>query len=146
MSASGRVTPSTQTPGPRIAVVGVTGSGKTTVAAQLAKALGFPHIELDALHWQANWTMTNLEDFRQQVTQALSGPAWVTDGNYGKVRDLIWPRANTLVWLDYPLAVVLWQLTRRTLARILHHEVLWNENRESFRGQFLSGIRCSCGH
>lgn len=138
MSAPGRVSPSTPTPGPRIAVVGVTGSGKTTVAAQLAKALGFPHIELDALHWQANWTMARLENFRQQVAQALSGPAWVTDGNYAKVRDLIWPRANTLVWLDYPLAVVLWQLTHRTLARILHHEVLWNGNRETFRGQFLS--------
>lgn len=125
-------------PGPRIAVIGVTGSGKTTVSARLAQALGIPHVELDALHWQADWTMTNLEVFRQQVDRALSGPTWVTDGNYAKARDLIWPRATTLVWLDYPLSIVLWQLTRRTLARILHREVLWNGNRETFRGAFFS--------
>jgi len=138
MNAAGRANSPDPLPGLRIAVVGVTGSGKTTVAARLAQALGIPHIELDALHWKANWVMTGLEVFRQQVDQALSGPAWVLDGNYSKVRDLIWPRATTLVWLDYPLTVVLWQLTCRTLARILTREVLWNSNRETFRGAFFS--------
>lgn len=124
--------------GPRVAVVGVTGSGKTTVSARLAKILGIPHVELDALHWQANWVMTELDEFRRTVAAAISGPAWVTDGNYSKVRDLIWPRATALVWLDYALPVVLWQLTRRTLVRIIAREQLWNGNTETFRGAFFS--------
>ncbi len=44
-----------------------------------------------------------------------------------------------LVWLDYPLVVNLWRLTRRGLRRTLTQEALWESgNRESFRGQFLS--------
>ena len=125
-------------PGPRIAVVGVSGSGKTTTAAHLARILEKPHVELDALHWQPNWVMTERETFRRLVAQALSGPDWVTDGNYSKARDLIWGRATTVVWLDYPLLVTLWQLTWRTLKRILSQEELWNGNRETLRGAFFS--------
>jgi adenylate kinase family enzyme len=124
--------------GPRIAIVGVTGSGKTSLACRLAQIFRIPHVELDALHWQPNWVMAELEPFRRQVEAALAGPAWVTDGNYGKARDLIWPRATLLVWLDYPLPVILWQLTWRTLRRVVTREVLWNSNRETLRGVFFS--------
>jgi energy-coupling factor transporter ATP-binding protein EcfA2 len=125
-------------PGPRIVVVGATGSGKTTTAAQLARILGKPHIELDSLHWQPNWVMMERETFRQLVAQALSGQDWVIDGNYSKARDLIWGRATTIVWLDYSLPVILWQLTWRTLKRVLTREELWNGNKETLRGAFFS--------
>ncbi|MBE0695645.1 MAG: adenylate kinase [Anaerolineaceae bacterium] len=125
-------------PSPRIAVVGITGSGKTTLAGRLARALNIPHVELDSLHWQKNWIMSDLAIFRSQVDQALSAPAWVVDGNYAKVRDLIWPRANTLVWIDYSLPVILWQLTRRTFERVFSHVELWNGNRETLRGAFFN--------
>ena len=89
-------------PGPRrIAVVGTSGSGKTTLAHRLAERLGIPHVELDALHWGPNWTPVAADLFRERVAQALSGEAWVVDGNYSRVRDIIWTRADTLVWLDY---------------------------------------------
>ena len=38
----------------RVSVIGVTGSGKTTLAAALAAKLQVPYIELDALHWEPN--------------------------------------------------------------------------------------------
>ena len=125
-------------PQPRIVVVGVTGSGKTTTAKRLAQLLNIPHIELDSLHWLPGWVMAETEPFRRSVTEALSGTAWVTDGNYRKARDIIWERATTLVWLDYSLPVILWQLTFRTLKRIITREALWNGNRETWRGAFFS--------
>jgi len=121
----------------RIAIVGTTGAGKTTLATQLARHLGMPRIELDALHWGPNWTPAPREQFRAGVDAATSAPAWVADGNYGAIRDLLWPRADTIVWLDYPLAVNLWRLTRRNLGRIVRREELWHGNRESFRSQFF---------
>ena len=125
-------------PEPRIVVVGVSGCGKTTTARRLSRTLSIPHIELDALHWLPDWQMMETLAFRQRVDQALSGPTWVTDGNYSKARDLIWARATTLVWLDYPLPLILWQLFNRTLRRVITREELWNGNRETLRGALFS--------
>lgn len=122
----------------RIAVIGTTGAGKSTLAARVAVARGCPFVELDALYWGPGWTPFPREHFRQQVTAVLAGDAWTTGGNYSAARDLIWARADTLVWLDYPLPVVLWRLTRRTLRRIVTQEQLWGGNVETWRGQFAS--------
>ncbi len=123
---------------PRIVVVGSTCAGKTTLARRLSALLDIPHVELDALNWEPNWVAAQVEVFRQRVEDAVAGDAWVVDGNYTAVRDLVWPRATELIWLDYPLRTLLWRLLRRTLRRTLTGEELWNGNREQFRVQFLS--------
>jgi adenylate kinase family enzyme len=122
----------------RVAVIGLTGTGKTTFAAALAHKLGVPHVELDALHWEPNWVMAELDVFRARVERAVAGDRWVVDGNYSKVRDLVWSRADTVVWLDYSFALTFARLLRRTLARVISGEELWNGNRERFAEQFLS--------
>jgi hypothetical protein len=70
----------------RINVVGTSSVGKTTVAAALASQLGVPHEELDALHWEPNWTAAPDDVLRERVRHALSGDGWVVDGNYAKLR------------------------------------------------------------
>lgn len=120
----------------RINVIGTTGSGKTTVARELGTRLGVPHVELDALHWGPNWSTPSREELRARVAAALTGDAWVVDGNYSKVRDIIWTRADTLVWLDYPLRVILRQLLARTFKRAITRELLWRGNRERFAAVF----------
>ena len=122
--------------GRRIAVVGTTGSGKTRLACQISERLVIPHIELDALHWEPNWKEAPTDIFRSRVSLALSGDAWVIDGNYGKARDIIWSRAEAIVWIDYPLPLILWRLARRTVHRIVTGQVLWNGNREHWDALF----------
>jgi len=122
----------------RIVVVGTSGSGKTTMARRLAEGLGLPHVELDALHWGPGWTPPPDEEFRRQTAEALAGEEWTTDGNYSKVRDIVWGRAEALVWLDYALPVVLWRVISRTILRIVRREELWHGNRENLRTSFLS--------
>ena len=121
----------------RIAVVGTSGSGKTTLASRLAHRLGIPHVELDALHWGPDWTPTPRPVFRERVAGALTGQAWTTDGNYSSVRDIVWMRADTIVWLDYSLPVIMWRVIWRTLRRSTLREELWSGNRERLSEAFF---------
>ncbi|MGH3276493.1 MAG: topology modulation protein, partial [Streptosporangiaceae bacterium] len=84
----------------RISVVGNSGSGKSTMAARLAVALAVPHLELDSVYHQPGWQPLPAGDFQARVTEFAAGEAWVIDGNYDAVQDLIWRRADTVVWLD----------------------------------------------
>ena len=122
----------------RTVVVGTTGSGKTTFGRQLAALTSAPFIELDAIHWLPNWTPIEDEAFRQDIAQLIVADSWIIDGNYSLVRDMIWQRATAIIWLDYPLPLVLWRLFWRTLHRTLTQKRLFNENRESFFTHFFT--------
>jgi adenylate kinase family enzyme len=120
----------------RLVVVGTTSSGKSTLAKQIAERFGLDFVELDALHWDPNWTPAPLEVFRKRVETATRSGSWVVAGNYHVVRDLIWPHAEAVVWLDYSFPVVFWRLTARTFRRGLTGEELWNGNREKLWWHF----------
>ncbi|MBT3345507.1 MAG: adenylate kinase [Gemmatimonadetes bacterium] len=123
---------------PRIAVVGPTGCGKTTLALRLARSLDLQHIDADGLFWGPDWTPVHHPILREQLVSALAAEAWITDGNIGRFRDIQLPRITTLVWLDYPLRTSLPRLLQRTLRRVLTRQIVHGGNRESFSKQFLS--------
>ena len=117
----------------RVAVVGTSGSGKTTFSRKLAARLGVPQIELDALFWLPDWEEPDLADFRAKVEAAIGDDGgWVVDGNYSRISDLVLGRANTVVWLDLPLRTCFWRTVRRTARRSRSGEVLWGTNREQW--------------
>src|SRR5215212_8928791 len=101
----------------RILILGRTGSGKTTLARELAAALDVPHVELDSLYFGPAFSTVPLSVLRERTSAAIAGDRWVTDGNKSTVRDLVWPRADTVIWLDYPSVVSLWRLGKRALWR-----------------------------
>ena len=95
-------------------------------------------MELDALFWEPNWVHVEFDEFCERAERALAGETWTTAGNYSFARDILWGRADTLIFLDYPLRIVMWRLFKRTLRRLLTREILWNGNRDSWRRQFFS--------
>ena len=122
----------------RINVVGTTGSGKTTAARAIAERLGIEHIELDALFWKPDWGQTPDDEFLPAVDEATRGERWVLDGNYSRTRPIVWPRADTIVWLDYGFPRVFGRLLWRTIRRSITREELWSGCRERLRISFFS--------
>ena len=117
----------------RISLVGNSGSGKTTLARDLAAALGVPHLELDSIFHQPGWQPLDRAVFVRRVDEFTQAPGWVVDGNYSAVRDLVWSRADTVIWLDLPRFLVMRQVIWRTLRRMATNAELWNGNREQWR-------------
>jgi adenylate kinase family enzyme len=120
----------------RVSVVGSSGSGKTTLARALAHRLGLAHVELEALFHGPGWTQPEPDAFRASVAGALDAATdgWVACGNYSVVRGpVVWARADTVVVLDLPKALVMRRIVARTLRRVIRREELWNGNREPWR-------------
>jgi adenylate kinase family enzyme len=122
----------------RVVVIGIAGSGKSTVARELSERLDVRHIELDSIFWQANWTKLDEDEFEARVRMGTHSGGWIVDGNYSdRIRRITWTAADTVVWLDLSRPVVMWQLLRRTVRRTVSGVELWNGNRERpLRDQF----------
>ena len=117
----------------RVAFVGCSGAGKTTLAREVAGRLGVEHIELDAIFHQPGWTELPQGEFARRVAQRLADApnGWTSDGNYNshggrQVREA----ADTIVWVDTSKPRVMARVIRRTLRRVITREELWNGNRE----------------
>jgi len=122
----------------RVVVVGTSCSGKTTFAKELAHRLNKKHVELDAINWLPGWTPRPAADFQELVEKATSEDEWIVDGNYSRVRDLVWERATTLIWLNYSFPIVMYRALSRTLRRAVTKQTLYSGNRESLRMAFLT--------
>jgi len=120
----------------RISVVGNTGSGKTTVAEAIAAELGLPRLELDGVFHQPDWRPLDTQEFRRIVSEFTAAKRWVVDGNYAAVSDIVWGRADTVIWIDPPRYRLMRQLVPRTLRRMATGAELWNGNRERWRYLF----------
>lgn len=122
----------------RVSVVGISGAGKTTVGKAIAETLDLPFIELDGIHHQPGWIELPAEDFRARIEPIVAKPEWVIDGNYTSkgVQELVWPRADTVVWLDLSRAEVMRRVIRRTVRRAATREELWNGNVEPWSNFF----------
>ncbi|MER7435452.1 AAA family ATPase [Pseudonocardia alni] len=113
----------------RVVVAGVSGVGKTTLAARVAPLLGVPHTEIDALFHGPGWVPR--PSFLDDVERLTAADAWVTEWQYGTARPRLSARADLLVWLDLPFWTVTFpQVLRRTWRRSRDREVLWNGNVE----------------
>jgi adenylate kinase family enzyme len=99
----------------RVLVVGCSGAGKSTLSHRVASITGLPRLELDGLYWRAGWVGTPREEWRAKVAQLCEKPSWILDGNYANSLDIRLPRADTVIWLDYPRSLCL----RRVIGRVI---------------------------
>lgn len=110
-------------------MAGVSGTGKTTLAARIAAVTGGTHTEIDALFHGPDWVPR--PEFLDDVLTFTATESWTTEWQYDAARPILSERADLLVWLDLPFArVTLPRVVRRTITRRARREPLWNGNVE----------------
>jgi adenylate kinase family enzyme len=120
----------------RILVYGVTGSGKSVLAAKLGELVGIPATSVDDICWRPGWVQLSPEEQIARFDALTRTDAWVLDSAYGPWRHLAYARADLVVALDYARVVSLSRLLRRTRARIVDQQEICNGNHESWRTIF----------
>jgi adenylate kinase family enzyme len=117
-------------------VYGVTGSGKTALAARISAVTGIPWHAVDDLTWEPGWVQVPDDEQRRRMEAICQGERWVLDTAYGKWLDIPLARVELVVALDFPRWVSLFRLIRRTAARVIDGRPVCNGNRESVRHVF----------
>lgn len=128
--------------GRRLAVWGVPGAGKSSLARHVGSALDLEVVELDAIRHARGWDSVAWPEAARQLEQRLeaAGGGFVVDGHYTKLHSVYLPRIDTLVWMPMPLRVTLPRLLRRSIERARSAEGAYGpgSGRETWRHAFFS--------
>ncbi len=120
----------------RVLVYGVTGSGKSAFARDLAGTCGLPWTEADRLAWEPGWIQVPVEEQRRRIGAVCADESWVLDTAYSTWVDLVLERVEVVVALDHPRWVSLGRLVRRTFIRLVTRQEVCNGNVESWSRVF----------
>ena len=124
----------------RILVIGTSGAGKSTLAQRISKSLGLPFIASDHFYWEQGWKVASSEKVHQQLMEVVHREAWVLDGNFDDERELVWCRADCIIWLDYSWLTICSRIVFRNLLWIITRQPTWSGNRMTLERAF-SGLR-----
>ena len=116
----------------RIVIVGTCGCGKTTLGKALSKKLNIPFVDLDDLVWDQNWVMREHADFEARLEKELQKEAFIFAGNHTRIKERIWSFADYVIWLDFPLPLLIYRVIKRSIRQIVCKERLCNGNLETW--------------
>lgn len=107
--------------GRRIMILGLTNSGKSTLAMALSDRLGIPAIHLDQFQHRpnTNWEQRPEAEFVALHDAAIEAPDWIIDGAYSRVMPQRLARATGIIVVTDSLAT----RYRRYFARTLFQKV-----------------------
>jgi adenylate kinase family enzyme len=106
----------------RVSVIGISASGKSTFARELAQQIGLPLFHMDQLFWKNDWQEVPESEYLKEHQKLIDQDRWIIEGYIDtKMADRL-RRSDLIIFLDYPG----WLCTWRVLKRYLMHR---NESR-----------------
>lgn len=125
----------------RIMIIGQPGSGKSTLARALGEKLNLPVVHIDLIHWQPGWLERQADEKTRLCEEVHQRPQWIFEGGHSRTWSQRLQRADTLIWLDFPLYVRAFRVIKRTLQHHGHSRPDLPDNcPEHFNWEFTSWI------
>lgn len=105
--------------GPRIALLGPSNAGKSTLALALGEKLQVPVVHLDQLNHtpHTDWVPRPKAEFTALHEDAIAGESWVIEGNYSRLVPRRFERATGAILITSSAWLRLGRYVRRTLNR-----------------------------
>jgi adenylate kinase family enzyme len=100
----------------RVLIIGPCGAGKSTLASELGAKLNLPVFHMDQLNWKPGWVEGGKDEIRRQLESIVAKDRWLIDGNYGGTLSERLERADTVVYLDFPISLCVTRVLRRIWA------------------------------
>lgn len=97
----------------RVLIIGPCGAGKSTLAAELGRKLHLSVFHMDQLNWKPGWVESSKDEIRAKLAEIVSADRWLIDGNYGGTLAERLERADTVIYLDFPIRLCVARLLRR---------------------------------
>ena len=122
----------------KIIITGTTCTGKTTLGRKLSRELSIKQIDLDELYFLPNWVEKKNAVFIDDVHRELENlDEWIVTGSYQTLlKDSVWQDASSIIWLDYPLHLILRRYFIRTYRRVFLKEKCCGDNYETLGRTF----------
>lgn len=97
----------------RALVIGPCGAGKSTLAGELGARLSLPVFHMDQLNWKPGWTESSKDEIAAKLYDIITTDRWLIDGTYGGTLAPRVERADTIVYLDFPISLCVRRLLKR---------------------------------
>ncbi len=98
----------------RIAIVGVSASGKSTFARKLSEKTNLPLFLVDSIMWKPGWQYVGDEETVSALKKIIKQDYWIIEGYISKgAQTYLLERADMIVYLDYPRMIATFRYLKR---------------------------------
>ncbi|SHF28787.1 hypothetical protein SAMN05444392_11371 [Seinonella peptonophila] len=98
----------------KICIIGLSGTGKSTLAMKLGAVLKIKVYHLDALYWKPGWVQSTMDELMDKQKEILKKECWIIDGNYSDTWSNRLDEADLIIYLDIPRCLRMYRLLKDT--------------------------------
>lgn len=98
----------------KIAILGYSGSGKSTTTKYLGELFHIPYLYMDTVYWAENWQERDRDEALSMVSEFMKNDNWIMDGNYSSLlqKERL-EQADYIIYMSFSRWVCLWRVLKR---------------------------------